>query len=408
MSFDKLTLTQRIQAVNIDCMRHTQFSRLAGVIPMGKSEVVPGLPTACTNGKDKLYGAEFIATDFNRKQLRYLVLHENFHVAFKHCVLPYYCDLFKQHGALANMAADYVINLTIEELDPEFKFVERPTKVKPLVDDKFKGMSFPQVLKALIDEAKDDKDNQPDSGDGDGGDGNGRGQPMDTHEMTPEGTPFEEREALEKMIDDANRQGELLSKKLRGDKTGGRDVFGTMQDRDTNWREPLIEFISAVCRGDENSRFAPPNKRLLAAGFIMPSHFDESVGEIIIACDTSGSMHGHYPVVFGEIARVCQHARPESVRVLWWDTKVAGDQQFKPDDYDKLADLMSPKGGGGTTVSCVAQHIADNKYRPRAVIMLTDGYIEDSYKLPEMPVLWGVVDNDDFVPQRGKVVRIRT
>ena len=193
MSFDKLTPNQRIQAANIDCMRHPQFSRLAGVIAMGKSETSPAIPTACTNVKDKLYGAEFIG-DMTRKQLRYLVLHENFHVALKHCVLPYYVDLFKKHGQLSNMAADYLVNGMIEELDPEFKFVERPTKVPPLVDAKYEGMSFPQVLHALIQDAKDNPEQQP-----------GQGDPMDEHEMSPEELPVEAREKLEKMIDDAKR-----------------------------------------------------------------------------------------------------------------------------------------------------------------------------------------------------------
>ena len=81
-TFEKMTLNQRIQAVNIDCMRHPQFALLAGVICMGKSEVVEGIPTAGTDGKNKKYGVKFI-TPLNRKQLRYLVLHENFHVALK-------------------------------------------------------------------------------------------------------------------------------------------------------------------------------------------------------------------------------------------------------------------------------------------------------------------------------------
>ena len=71
-SFEKMTLNQRIQAVNIDCMRHPQFALLAGVICMGRSEVVEGIPTAGTDGKHKKYGAKFI-TPLNRKQLRYLV-----------------------------------------------------------------------------------------------------------------------------------------------------------------------------------------------------------------------------------------------------------------------------------------------------------------------------------------------
>jgi predicted metal-dependent peptidase len=396
MSFDKLSLNQRIQAVNIDCMRHPQFARLAGIICMGKSEVKAGVPTAYTNGTDKVYGDEFIG-DMTRKQLRYLVLHENFHVALKHCVLGHYVDLFNKYQRLSNMAADYVVNGIIEELDPDFKFVERPTKVAPLVDERFAGMSFPQVLKALL----EDNDGKDEPQDGEGGDGC-----MDEHQMAPEDLPQDVREKIEKMVDDANRQGELMSRKLRGEGSGGRDIFGTMQDRNTNWREALIEFINDVCKGDENSRFCPPNKRLLASGFIMPSHFDERVGELVIACDTSGSMHWAYPIVFGEVARVCQHAKPERVRMLWWDTKVAGDQVFVPDDYEKIGDVLAPKGGGGTTVSCVAQYMKEHDIKPVAVIMLTDGYIEDSYQLPDVPVLWGVVQNESFVPQRGKVLRI--
>ena len=133
MSFEKMTLNQRIQAANIDCMRHPKFALLAGVIMMGKSEVTDKLPTAATNGKDKLYGSAFIQ-DMTRKQLRYVVLHENFHVALKHCVL--YKDIKKKWSRKVNKAQDYVINGLIEEMDPQFTFVERPTSVKPLVDPK--------------------------------------------------------------------------------------------------------------------------------------------------------------------------------------------------------------------------------------------------------------------------------
>ena len=67
MSFDKLTPNQKIQAVNIDCMRHHRFALLAGVICMGNSEVRDNVPTALTDGKNKYYGAKFI-DGFTRKQ----------------------------------------------------------------------------------------------------------------------------------------------------------------------------------------------------------------------------------------------------------------------------------------------------------------------------------------------------
>jgi predicted metal-dependent peptidase len=395
MSFDKLTPNQKIQAANIDCMRHPKFALLSGHICMGKSEVKDNVPTAGTNGKDKFYGAAFIEP-LTRKQMRYLVLHENGHVAYKHCVLPYYEQLSKKFGhRICNVAMDYVINGLIEEMDPEFKFVDRPTE-SMLVDKKYEGKSFPQVLQELLKEQEENPDD-PRFQEGSGFDEH----IIDTSNMTPD-----ERAQLEKQIDDANRQGELLVRKMRGDGAGGRDVFGTAAERQTNWKEALIEFIQTTCQGDENSRFCPPNKRMLASGFVMPSHFDETIGELIIACDTSGSMHPYYSLIFGEIARVCENVRPEKVRVLWWDTDVCGDQEFKPDQYDQIKTLMSPKGGGGTTVSCVANYIKEKELKAKAVIMLTDGYIESDFIVPNLPLLWGIVDNDDFVPHTGKVMRI--
>lgn len=401
MSFDKLTPQQKIQAANIDCMRHHKFALLSGVICMGKSEVRDDIPTACTDGKNKLYGAKFIEGK-TRQQLRYLVLHENFHVALKHCVLPVYNGYVKKFGPqICNIAMDFVVNGMIEELDPDFKFVERPTE-SLCVDKKYEGMSFPQVLQDLLKQAEQ----QPQGGQGDGQ------SALDEHQMGAigdDGQPLdaEAQEKLGKMIDDANRQGELLVRKMRGDGAGGRDLLGTAVERTTNWRDALVEFINSVCQGDEQSRFCPPNKRLLASGFVMPSHFDENMGELIIACDTSGSMHWCYPIVFGEIARIAQHAKPESVRILWWDTEVCGEQEFKPDAYEQIATSMAPKGGGGTTVSCVADYIAEKQYKPKAVVMLTDGYIESDYRLPPVPVLWGLVDNMDYTPHTGKVVRIQ-
>jgi predicted metal-dependent peptidase len=309
-----------------------------------------------------------------------------------------------------------VVNGLIEELDPALNFVDRPTAVPPLVDAKYKGMSFPQVLKSLVDDMKakglDPEQMKKDADAMQKALEEMLGKCLDEHmhgdaedddkEMTEQ-----EINKLSKDIDDANHQGALLAQKLRGDGKGGRDIFELAAERATNWQDALRDFLSSVCQGDEQSRFCPPNKRLLASGFIMPSHFTETIGEIVIACDTSGSMHPYYSTIFGEIARICSSVRPEGVRVLWWDTSVCGDQEFKPDQYDQIATLMSPKGGGGTVVSCVAKYIAKKKFTPKCVIYLTDGYIERDYEVPKLPVLFGVVDNDDFVPHTGKVVRIK-
>jgi predicted metal-dependent peptidase len=391
----RMPLEQRIVACHTDCMQHPEFAMLSGVVCVGKV-VINDMPTAATNGRDVYYGREFCVA-LNQKQLRYVVLHENFHKALKHCTE--YMDISRAYPRDSNVAMDYSLNQLIEDADPRFDFVQRPWEKGWRVDPKYKGMGFIEILRDLL-------KNPPKDCSG-GGSGHGDGS-FDEHipgegEMTPE-----EITEASTQIGDALRQGRVLAEKLRGTGKGGGVLDNLLQQRNTDWRTPMQEFIQSICVGDENSRFCPPNRRLLPLGFIMPSHFSEAVGELIVACDTSGSMGGVYPTVFGEIARICEHVRPDLVRVLWWDSEVNSEQVFTPADYDKLAGVMKPQGGGGTTVSCVAHYIEDKKYTPQAVIYLTDGDIESEYDLPRVPCLWGVVDNEDFRPRAGKKVNINS
>ena len=395
MTFEKMTLNQRIQAVNIDCMRHPKFALLSGVICMGKSEVSEKTKTASTNGRDKKYGVDFI-TPLNRKQLRYLVLHENFHVALKHCTL--HKSTSSKYPKLTNVAHDYVVNALIEEMDPEFKFIERPTSTL-LIDRKYFGWSFPQVFNDLVKNGGQQGGDDDDNGD-DGHDP----EPIDAHE-DGEFAP-EEIEKIDKQVDDANRQGEMLARKMAGKEAGGRDIFGYAKERVTDWRTALQDFIATISVGDDQSRFCPPNKRLLASGFIMPSHFTESIGEIIIAADTSGSMYPYYSTLFGEIARICTLTKPEKVRIIWWDTAVCGEQVFKQGDYEQIATALRPQGGGGTTPHVVVDYIRDKKIDAKAIVWLSDGYLGCDTPVTPMPSLWGIVENDSFVPTYGKVLHI--
>ena len=394
MAFKDLTPRDRITAVHVDIMTHSDFSILGGLTQVGKV-LITDHPTAGTDGRDVIYGEQFIM-GLSRKQLRYLVCHEQSHKALHHCTA--YKDVCEKHPQLSNMAMDYVINLMLEDMDVGGKFLERPTEPAPLIDEAYRGMSFLEVLRKLLDNKEQEQptldEHKP-----------GAGSPSEPSEG--EGAPGEG--TLKQQIEDAIVQGKLTSENLkrqRGEAGGGGSLSG-YQERRTDWRKPLRRFVQEIVEGDEQSRYAPPNKRMLPLDIIMPSHFSEATGELIVACDTSGSMAGVYPVVFGEIAAICKSVKPTSVRILWWDTSVESEQLFKPADYDKIKDLMKPKGGGGTTVSCVARYIAAKKLKPRATIILTDGYIESRYDCPTGPLLWGVVDNTHFRPLRGRKVDIQ-
>lgn len=412
MAFNNLTLPQRIAATHFDIMRDQEFCLLGGVTQIGKVHIMEAahpISTAGTDGRDVFYNEDFIK-DFDRPTLRYLVAHENMHKALHHCTA--YKAICKKYPQLANKAMDYVINLMLEDMDAAMQrnkpFLKRPTTIKPLIDVKYRGMSFLEVLRDLIKNPPPQDSSTMDthmSGSGDDeGEGEGEGDADDRG-----GTPTQSAAAkLKQDITDAVNQGAIVQTRLRGESSGMRSDLSGFQERKTDWRGPLRRFIQEVCEGDDQSRWNPPNKRYMPLDVCLPSHYSESIGELVIACDTSGSMGGVYPTVFGEVARICKSVQPAKVRMIWWDTTVNSEQVFMPKDYDNIAKVMKPEGGGGTTVSCVAAYLAEKKYKPVAVVYLTDGYIESNYAVPRVPCLWGVVDNSSFVPLKGAVVRINS
>lgn len=397
MAFKDLSLTDKIVAVHADFMRHSTFCILGGVTQIGKTEVTDAVPTAGTNGIDVYYGREFIA-DMTRKQLRYLVGHENMHKALHHCSL--YTAIADKYPREFAMAIDYVVNWQLESMDDgKEKFLERPTAVPPLIDKKYADMSVLEVVRDLL----RNQQQNPQS-------------PMDDHTQMRPGTSDgesdsntytpQEMEEIAQKIDDAVRHGEIMQQQLRSQESKGLAPLTGFRDQHTDWRPALRRFMKENGDGDDQSRYAPPNRRLLPLDVLLPSRFTTKAGELLIACDTSGSMHGVYPIVFGEIANIAKSVQPKSVRVLWWDTHVAGEQLFTERDYDQIAKLVKPKGGGGTTVSCVAAYVKEKRIKPKATIMLTDGYIESVYDMVPGPLLWGVVGNSRFVPLRGKALYI--
>jgi predicted metal-dependent peptidase len=400
-TWERLSAYDKVVAVHVDISNSPLFAGLSGVVYVGDVKFLDEIETAGTNGRDVVYSPKFVDS-LSRKQLRFVAIHEAMHKAFQHCTA--YPALVKKYPQLSNIAMDFVVNATIREIDPNFTFVEFTTTPPPLLDDKYEGWSFIEVLKDLLKNAKIVQVNG-----GEGEDCNieieGIGKPLDSHEF---GSMGDEQavKTNEREMDDAIRQGKALADKLAGRQSMGSPLDRATQKRDTNWVEHMRDWITTLCEGDEYSRFAPPNKRLLPLGVVMPSHFSEATGELIINCDTSGSMGVVYPIIFGEIARICENVKPDSVRIIWWDSAVCGEQLFKPHEYDKIATLLKPAGGGGTSPVCAVEYIASKQYKPKGVVWLTDGYLDGSATDTGFPALWGVVDNDHFVPTNGKAVHI--
>ena len=389
----QLSAEQRLSKAVVDIMGNPKYIALAGVLMIGSRSVDEKVKTACTNGRDEMYGRGFIEA-LSDAELRFLVLHECYHKLYRH--LTTWRHLYDENARLANKACDYVINIKLTD-DNADGFAIMP-KIG-LLDAEYRGMDSAQVYKLLKQDQQSDDGQGQGEGDGDSGTG------LDDHDwegaqdMTPE-----ETKELARDIDEAIRQGALAAGKLG---SGGERMFDDLLQTKIDWREVLREFISTTCTGSDYSTWRRPNRRFVSSGYYMPSGVSEQVGELVIAIDTSGSIGGRELAQFlGEVKGICDQVKPDVVRLLYWDTEVCADEKYTGAEVENLINSTKPEGGGGTTVECVPAYMAQHGVKPQAVIVLTDGYLGGKWGQWPCPVLWCIVGNKNAVPDIGKYVHV--
>jgi len=395
----ELSAEQRLGKAVVDIMSEPRYTALAGVLMIGNRTVDDEVPTACTNGRDEMYGRKFIES-LNDAELRFLILHECYHKLYRH--LTTWRHLYDKNARLANMACDYVINIKISD-DNTDGFAVMP-KVG-LIDAQYRDMDSAQVYKLLADAQGDGQGSDGQKSDAETGINGDSGAGLDDHdwegaqEMTPE-----QAHGLERDLDEAIRQGALAAGKLG---SGGDRMFEDLLQTKIDWREVLREFISTTCAGSDYSTWRRPNRRFISSGYYMPSGISEQVGELVIAIDTSGSIGARELSQFmGEIKGICDQVHPDVVRILYWDTKVCADEKYVGADVDNLLSSTKPAGGGGTDVSCVSEYMTEQAIKPQAVVVLTDGYLGSSWGMWDCPVLWCIVGNKSARPDVGKYVHV--
>jgi len=397
----QLSAEQRLSKNITAIMGNPKYVALAGVLMIGEKGIKDDCPTAYTNGRDDYYGRAF-ADGLADSEFRFLILHETYHKLFKH--LTTWEHLYKDDAQLANMACDYVINLMIDDENRD-GFATMPKDAEGnnigLLDEKFRNMDTAQVYKILKQEQEDNPD------DDDQGEGEGAGGGLDEHdwEGAQEMSADEQRE-LAQEIDQAIRQGAMTAGKVG---SGGNRAIDQLLQPEVNWREVLREFITETCRGNDDSTWRQPSRRHLAMGMLRPSGITERVGELVIAIDTSGSIgQQELTKCLSEIKGVCDMVKPESVRILYWDTKVCADEVYggTGTPLEQLTQTTKPAGGGGTRVQCVPDYIRDNNINAQAVIVLTDGYLGGDWGAWTMPLLWGILDHKSARPTIGKTLHI--
>ena len=390
---------RRLSKVKISIMRNPKFALWSGLMTVGKTRVDENVPTACTNGRDETYGREFVKS-LDDRELAFVVLHETLHKAYRH--LFTWKKLHDENHQIANMACDYVINLQLLDMDKERAVIAMPTragKAIGLVDERFRGLNTKQVFDIL-------KEEEPEGGYGDQG-----GEGFDEHDW--EGAKElseEDKKAIEKEIDQALRQGMINHNKLVGKGAGGLNrELGDLLEPKVDWRELLREFVKATCSAKDASSWRRVNRRYLGTGTYMPSLIGERVGHLVIGIDTSGSIGGRELNEFlTEVKGIASEVHPEKVDLMYWDTEVAGHEEYGYHEVDNIVSSTKPRGGGGTDPTCMIEYMKEKGIKPEAIIMLTDGCIGSWGEEWNAPILWticGQYGKGTYAPV-GKTIHI--
>lgn len=353
-------------------LSHPFIGTVALNMPMRLDDSVP---TAATNGREVRYNPAFL-DELTDEQVTFLVAHECFHPMLEH--------MYRLKGRQPmrwNKAADYVINqlLTDEKIG---KFIPGGCLDRHLYDA---GKGTSEGIYALL----------PDEGNGGGGDAPG-GTGNDLED--PGGSPAEQAQAQAEWQVKVAQAAQAA--KMMGKLSANMERFvGELLRPKVAWQDVLRRFMQ---RAKTSTRsWARPNRRFLSQGLYLPSVSGETLGEIVVAVDCSGSIGPREIDEFAaEIRAIHEDTQPVATHVVYFDSEVCHVDHFAADDMLHI----KPHGGGGTAFSPIFKFVADASITPVACVVLTDLCCDDFGSAPDYPVLW--VSNHSSKAPWGEVVKV--
>lgn len=402
-----MTPERKLKKAKIDVMRSTLpgLRLWSGILAVGKTSLCDRTPTAYTNGRDEVYGRAFVEMLPDR-QLSFVVLHEGVHKGLRH--LTTYRSLFEKNARIANIACDYVVNRIIVKADPQEIYVQFPRNPDGtrmgLYNPDYDDMSAAQIFRLI-----EQEEQQTGKQHGQGESGNGG---FDEHDWSgANGLSPEEEKALQKEIEHALRRGEAEAKRCGAGKGDMPAEIGQLLRPQIDWQTALREFVTQNCTVKDDSTYRRLNRRFHALDLIMPTSYGESLGHIVVGGDLSGSMWSGNPSpmqrILSEFVGITRICNPEHVDLLYWDSHVAGHEEYKRGDYDAIENAMRPRGGGGTDPSCVEKYLKENQIKPDCIVMLTDGEVFNQWgENWPAPILWVIVDNPKVESKTGKTIHV--
>lgn len=210
--------------------------------------------------------------------------------------------------------------------------------------------------------------------------------------------PYDESSSTEASISDATVSIALTIAKARGNLPNGfLRRIEKIEKANQDWREILWNRFDKRSRDDYSMR--RPNRRFIDEPFYLPSLDAQTLPEIALIIDTSGSINQpDLDMFLAEINSILTTFSPPKVHYIACDTKVHLYQEFTSYPLD----LTFP-GGEGTDLREPYRYMRKNGINPRLVLHWTDMF---SIRWPtaqdtDADILWCATHRgyaDDYKP----------
>jgi len=333
------------------------------------------IKTLAVDGDSIFYNAEFIKS-MDHKLTQSAVAHEVMHCVFEH---------INRRGPRQpekwNQAGDYIINAVLKNAG----FTIGPNWLYNKIYD---GRTTDEVYNALPD---------PPPGTGPGSPGGS----MCSVQQGPKGKQTAAQQAAQARNWKQMTVQAAQAAKQAGNLPADMERFVTeLTKPQINWKERLRNFITDQNMDDYD--WSKPHKRMLAYNIVMPSLYSESMGDIAVFVDTSGSIGNDILNAFNsELSSIISDALPANTHVIYCDAEVNSYEVFTREDHFKLV----AKGGGGTDFRPPFNELKKRKIVPKCAVYLTDGYGPFPEVEPDYPTMWVMIS--DVIAPFGDTIPIK-
>lgn len=340
--------------------------------------------TMATDGHHIFFNPVWTA-NLKDNEIRGVLAHEVLHVVFDHNGRRK-----SRHAELWNLAADYAINLLLSEQG--FRLPKGGA-----IDRSFSGMPAEEIYESLLkvgNVTKNFKGKFFSDSDSDLSEtmentvpptGTDLIEPGDPRAQAHHGANTPDREQLAELRAELMRD---MESKLKGRAAALFKIEClAADDSKIDWRAVMRSWLLDRVKSDWSS--IPFSKKHIHRGMYFPSLGIASLGHIVFAIDTSGSMsEDELSEIVAEI-RAFRETFPCRLTIIQADAAIGDIKEYEEMDGTEIPKRMAITGRGGTSFIPIFDWIDQAPIGSSVVLIYaTDGYGDFPKTKPSYPVLW--------------------